>query len=114
MNDFVSSSVAAGLVFDEFQDLPKGTKKKLIRLMARISEKSYRRGFQQGVVLSEARPDSIQPDLHAWRYDQSLDKSVGGDGMGILDKSIDRLFCENGALDDLGFMLTVNYEITIE
>ena len=47
-SDFIDSSVAYGLHHGEFDNLNDDTKRKLIRLMARISEASYRRGFQQG------------------------------------------------------------------
>jgi len=48
MQHFIRGSILSGFKEDEFKDLPKGTKKKLIKLMSRISEKSYRRGFQHG------------------------------------------------------------------
>ena len=49
-SDFETWSVAAGCKLGEFANLPPATQRKLIRLMARISEKSFRRGFQHGVV----------------------------------------------------------------
>lgn len=102
MRDFIKSSVAYGMKQNELDDLPKGVKKKLIRLMARISEASYRRGFQQGVVFKEERPKTITNDLWKWRFEQSLDKAKGGDGFNGVLKSQERLFLEYGELREIG------------
>ena len=50
MQDFVATSVAHGLKLGEFEHLSLADKKKLVRLMARIAERSYRRGFQHGTL----------------------------------------------------------------
>ena len=50
---YSKNSVASGLHRFQFAHLSKGDKKKLVRLMARISECSFRRGFQHGVELSQ-------------------------------------------------------------
>ena len=102
MNDFSINSVCHGLHEGEFETLPAATRRKLVKLMARISEASYRRGFQQGVVLNNAAPETIPPDLADWRYRQSLAKSIGGDGWKGMNDSIERLFCEYRVLTDVG------------
>ena len=101
MNHFGSHSVAHGLKPCQFSNLPPAVRRKLVRLMARIAEKSYRRGYQHGV---ESGPDRcIEPgDL---RFRRSLDKSPytdtpyphGG------HTAIERLFMECGELQQLGF-----------
>jgi hypothetical protein len=50
-SSFNTKSVAYGLRDGEFSELPEKTKKKLVKLMARLSEQAYRRGFQQGHTL---------------------------------------------------------------
>lgn len=65
--------------------------------MARIAEKSYRRGFQHGTLgLTKINP-------HEFRFKRSLDKSpyalhaVGG------HTAVERLLVECGELQELGF-----------
>ena len=45
---FEENSIARGFKPHEFSNLETDVKSKLIKLMARISEKSYRRGLQHG------------------------------------------------------------------
>ena len=97
------SSPAHGLQVGEFDDLPMEKKRKLIRLMARMNEKSFRRGGQQGVEFKTRCPKEIVPDLVEWRYGQSLDNAIGLNGWTGLNNSTIRLFVECGFLDDLGF-----------
>ena len=66
-------SVMDGLRFGEFEALPKLVKKRLIKLMSRISEASYRRGAQQAMWL----PFEHECD-HKWRF-SNLSKSKGID-----------------------------------
>ena len=47
-SDFIRESVAYGLCFEEFSHLSKSDRKKLLKLMANISEKSYLRGARHG------------------------------------------------------------------
>ena len=62
-------SVAHGLLPGEFHNIDSDTTAKLMRLMARISEASYRRGFQHGKVLQETvRPEHL-------RFNVNLDHS---------------------------------------
>jgi hypothetical protein len=100
MTDFIKSSIAYGCVYNEFEDLPEKTKKKLTRIMARLAERSYRRGFQQGVFLSREGRQIV--DLYHFRYQTSLDAAPMTDG-GYIDSATNRLFMENGVLCDLGF-----------
>jgi|SRR5690625_1754169 len=64
----------------EFDHLSQQDRKKLRRLIARIAERSYRRGAQQGACLV-GNPDAVPIDkLHDWRYRISLDLSPPLDG----------------------------------
>jgi hypothetical protein len=96
---FTSNSVAYGLKEGEFEDLSPSAKRKLVRLMARIGEQSYRRGFQHGATFSDKA--CIDPaDL---RFRRSLDKSLYTDSPNGGGTSIERLFMECGVLSMLGF-----------
>jgi hypothetical protein len=97
--DFISTSVAYGLKEDAFAHLSERDRKRLVRLMARISEKSYRRGVQHGALLT----GGISKDKIAkWRFDASLDSSPWV-GSPMIQKSTERLFMEAGVLRELGF-----------
>jgi hypothetical protein len=101
---FTSRSIAYGLSENEFAELPQRTRKKLIRLMARIAEKSYRRGFQHG---GDITGESLCVDPSDLRLSPafSLDRSPytdtpyphGG------HTSIERLMMECGELNEIGF-----------
>ena len=67
MSDFTASSVAHGLKEGEFEELSPDVSRKLVRLMARIAEQSYRRGFQHGVMLGS----KVQIDPVELRFDRS-------------------------------------------
>jgi hypothetical protein len=71
--------------------------------LARASERAYRRGFQQGVVISGKRPECIRPALHDWRYGISTDKSPWADAR-LCEPSLTRLWAENPHLRELGFI----------
>jgi hypothetical protein len=94
---FGAHSVAAGLHGGEFDELDTRTKKKLIRLMARIAEKSYRRGYQHGTLPTRTVDPSVL------RFERSLDKSPWTDSPQSTS-SVWRLFCECGELRQLGFV----------
>jgi hypothetical protein len=87
VGDFIPQSVVYGLKFGEFRQLPMPIKKKLVRLMARIAEKSYRRGFQHGTLGRH----TIDPE--EFRSRRSLDKSPFTDGPGGMT-AIGRLMAE--------------------
>ena len=102
--DFTDNAVTYPLNFNEFNDLDYSIKKKLMRLMARISEKSYRRGFHHGLVLKPT------VDMVKFRYKISLDKApfthvVGENGKWVCSKdtAIERLAMEYPELRDVGF-----------
>jgi hypothetical protein len=94
-NPFNSANAMYGLELGEFEHLPVDTKKKLVRLIARIAEKAYRRGLQQGVVFTKSGALRVSPG--AWRFETNLDKAPRGED-GFVPKccgtSIERLFVE--------------------
>lgn len=67
-----------GLSRGHFLDLSLQRRAEIFRLMARVAEKSFRRGFQQGYD-SRKRGDSLC-DLHSWRFQIDLDYSVSAHG----------------------------------
>lgn len=88
---FVSSASCYGWKMNELNEwnLTEEQKYKLLKLIARISERSYRRGAQQGIVLSQSNlilPE-IMDFLCNWRYENDLDTSPGlrGDLWSSLD-----------------------------
>jgi hypothetical protein len=98
---FSTNSVAYPLQKDEFKSLKRIEKGRLIRLMARISEASYRRGLQHGVHFTK---NNIQiEDPYNFRYGRSLNNSKFADGPGGFT-SIERLWMEFGILREIGFM----------
>ena len=92
--DFDTSSVFEGLKMMEFNDLPAKVKEKLVKMISRISEKSYRRGAQQAIALLErdALLYTTEVALHGWRYEKTLKNSPGLDG--FLTSSRERLEIE--------------------
>ena len=104
-SDFYPDSVGYPLRMDEFSHIDKLTQKKLLRVMARISESSFRRGYQHGGL------ESRTADPNHLRYDVSLDKSpythvVGESGKWVFTNftSIGRLSIQHGSiLEGLGF-----------
>ena len=97
-----SSHIALGLKEADFEALSTATKKKLIRLMSRVSEYSYRRGFQHGCI--QPKRNSVKKmDPVTLRFMRSLDRSpdavTGSRGM----SSKERLFVNyRGPLYRLG------------
>lgn len=102
--DFLECSIAHGFKFSEFKKLDDSMKKKVIKLLSRVMEAAYRRGVQQALTVPS---DRLEPKLleegglWKWRYENSLDKSVGIDFFN--SKSKERLFMEHGCLRDIGF-----------
>lgn len=99
--DFNARACAYGLRHGEFDHLTDGDRGKLLRLMARLAEKSYRRGAQQGAVLGAE--GVIAHDLHAWRYERSLDRCPWLDDPQHTETALDRLLIENDDLRRIGF-----------
>jgi hypothetical protein len=71
---FDNTSPLHGLRFAEFKHLSAEDSALLVALMARIAEKSFRRGFHQGWD-SRERGDKVC-DLERWRFATGLDVSV--------------------------------------
>jgi hypothetical protein len=99
MGDFIGSSVAYGLVHGEFEHIAEPDKQKLIALMSRISEQSYRRGFQHGCVMDSKQFDVSPIEL---RHEWPLGKSPYTDSAEVIS-SVERLFTEYGVLRSIGF-----------
>lgn len=76
-------------------------KKLIIKLMARASERSFRRGFQQGVYKSTGCNTMFGKDLSKWRYGRVTDISPWPDSK-VVENSIDRLYIENVGLNNIG------------
>ena len=93
--DFLPGTSAYGLRLGEFEELTPATKKKLVRMMARIMERAYRRGVQHGAEF-EMDP-KFRSNLHKWRYLRSLDKSPGI--LGGTTPSLERLEIEESTRD---------------
>lgn len=89
---------------DVFSDITDRQRDAIVTLMARASERAYRRGFQQGESIGRRRPEDVRADLSAWRYGYSTDDSPWADAARI-ETSADRLFCENTNLHRLGLKI---------
>jgi hypothetical protein len=76
------------------------------RLMARSSERAYRRGVQQGATIAKNRPGDLPENLHDWRYGASTDLSPWADA-NRAEASLDRLYAENRGLRFLCFPLEI-------
>jgi protein involved in sex pheromone biosynthesis len=103
---FSPHSIVYGLKHGEFLAMDKALKKKLLKIMARISEKSYRRGLQHGSL------STMTVDPAYLRFNVSPDYSpftdvVGKNGKWMNNKqsSLDRLLMEYGGLQDIGLSL---------
>ena len=100
---FTKFSIADGLEPNEFNFLDDDIKQKLIKLMARISEKSYRRGLQHGslgiaIVDPAELRFNVSPDYSP--FTDVADKN--GNWVNNKESSIDRLKMEYGVLRDIG------------
>lgn len=93
--------VTHGLHEGEFDVLTEIQKRRLVRLLARVAETSYRRGFQQGhQVASGGRSLAIDP--YTLRFARSLDKSPCPDTGSPTFSALDRLFLECRELEEIG------------
>ena len=75
----------------------------LVKLMARLCERSFRRGYHQGAYVIGERSYVGKISLHDWRYGESTDVSRWYDRPGQTEDSTNRLFTENEGLTRLGF-----------
>jgi hypothetical protein len=96
MQHYIKGTLLSGFKPGEFDDLPEKTKRRLVRLMARISEKSYRRGCQQALTTGCAHKS-----ISDWRY-QTLDKSQGVDTKWSVPVE-ERFWMNNRQITELGF-----------
>ena len=65
-SDFMEISVFYGMTKDDekiFDKLTQGEKKKIMRMLARISEKSFRRGYRHCYRFKESGCAMIDPDI---------------------------------------------------
>jgi hypothetical protein len=98
MSDFVPGSVAFGLYENEFDRLTLDQKQSLLKLMSKVSESSFRRGFQHGARIP-AGLRTIDPG--ELRYQWSLLKSPDPHS-GVVLPAVERLEMEYPVLLDLG------------
>lgn len=97
--EFTPGSIAYGFKFDEFKDMPEKMQRRVLKLLAQVSEKSYRRGLQHGAVLR----DEIKRDLATFRHSPAMNKSPYADSQYSIS-SYRRIVEEYGlTLRDLGF-----------
>jgi hypothetical protein len=98
-----TAGIARGLHEWEFSELPASQRMKLLTLMARISESSFRRGLQHGLYFAE-KQIPLRTDPWTFRYRATLDKSPCIDSKGWTPTALERLCIEHrGALLALGF-----------
>ena len=97
-DDFPFYSVAYGLKEHEFSELPESTKKQMLRLMAQISESSFRRGLQHG---KEMRHPTVV-EVCDLRFMVPLDRSPSAHGFHEVT-AVNRLFTEYKVLEQIGF-----------
>jgi hypothetical protein len=74
-------------------------RKKLIRYIAQIAERAYRRGFQQGHDVCR-RGDRLVVDLYRWRYGRSPDKAPSPVGHKPTT-AVERLHIQEWELDQM-------------
>jgi hypothetical protein len=97
----ISRDITQGIPRDMIAAMTADQREAVVRLMARAAEAAYRRGAQQGVMLTANRPDDMRTDLHDWRYGLSLDDAPWLDDC-RKETSVSRLFIEHGDLRSFG------------
>lgn len=102
MNNDSNQYSARECDFGEFEDLSIDKKQKLLKMIARIMERAYRRGVQQGISMYvDGRCKLQKDDLATWRYFTDLDKS-DGIAPGYSTTSLERLSMEEDCLREVG------------
>lgn len=101
-DDMSAYDVTDGIEDQILADLEDDEKSVVMTLLARVSERAYRRGFQQGVVIGPSLPREWKDGLHNWRYAMSTDVSPAGDHPHLRTSAIERLHVENRNLPRLG------------
>lgn len=85
-----AENVGKGINLD-LSGLNESDKNELIKFIARVSEVSYRRGFQQAYVMH----DRIELDPHKLRYEMNIDDApFAEDGTPSGLSAVDVLMCE--------------------
>jgi len=74
-------------------------RQRLVRHIARIAERAYRRGFQQGHDVAR-RGDRLVVDLYRWRFTQSADQATSPTGDRVTT-AVERIDIEEPSLDVL-------------
>ncbi|KMS53608.1 hypothetical protein V474_22780 [Novosphingobium barchaimii LL02] len=74
-----ATDVTRHLNFDFMAQIKENDANTLVKLLARVGEEAYRRGFQKGASVGMREPDRLPRDLHVWRYGTPLDISPWGD-----------------------------------
>ena len=101
MGDFLEQTVAFGFSHSEFLHLSEADKARIILLLARISEQSFRRGFQQGCYMQQNNMVTVDPGR--WRTVAPVDDSPDPDSKpGNFISIKDRLYEQYPVLKDLG------------
>lgn len=99
MGDFLVHSIGAGLNEAALGHLSVEDKRTVLLLLARVSEQSYRRGFQQGCYMHEHGRVVVDPAR--WRTDAPVDDSPDPDSKAGRFVSVQERLDEN-----YGVMLT--------
>jgi hypothetical protein len=86
----------------EFSGLTAEQQENVLILLSRISEKSFRRGFQHGYFMRDQGRDTVDPAV--LRYEAPVDDSPDPDsGSHGSMSALERLWLENAVLAELGF-----------
>lgn len=99
MND--AHDVTVGLPPGAFERLTAEERAAMVRLMARIAERSYRRGACHALTID---PDDRPTDLVKWRFGIRLDVSPLLDSRNRTRPSVTLLFDHNPKLQAMGFV----------
>jgi hypothetical protein len=87
-----------GIKENALADLTPAQADIVMRLLARVSEASYRRGAQQGATLLQNYPERLPTCLAQWRFDSNEDQSPWLGDRHRTEPARQRLDCEYGGL----------------